>query len=77
MSQETYERLKDDFVLEDCGEIEVRGKGRMRTWFLVEQGVGGDRTRCLQRSGSALQACGRRAHKARIGVLLKEIDFQH
>ena len=37
VSHETYERLKEDFVLEDCGEIEVRGKGRMRTWFLVEQ----------------------------------------
>ncbi|HET9273997.1 MAG TPA: adenylate/guanylate cyclase domain-containing protein, partial [Methyloceanibacter sp.] len=34
ISQETYERLKDDFVLDDCGEIIVRGKGRMRTWFL-------------------------------------------
>ena len=37
VAQETYERLKDDFVLEDCGEIDVRGKGRMRTWFLVER----------------------------------------
>jgi adenylate cyclase len=37
VSQETYERLKDAFVLEDCGEIDVKGKGRMRTWFLVER----------------------------------------
>ena len=37
VSQETYERLKEEFVLEDCGEIDVRGKGRMRTWFLVER----------------------------------------
>lgn len=36
VSQETYERLKDDFVLEACGEIDVRGKGKMRTWFLVD-----------------------------------------
>ncbi len=39
VSQETYERLKEDFVLEDCGEIEVRGKGRMRTWFLVSKAL--------------------------------------
>jgi adenylate cyclase len=37
VAQETYERLKDDFVLKDCGEIDVRGKGKMRTWFLVER----------------------------------------
>jgi adenylate cyclase len=36
VSQQTYERLKEDFVLEECGEIEVRGKGRMRTWLLVD-----------------------------------------
>lgn len=36
VSQQTYERLKDNFVLEDCGEIEVRGKGRMRTWYLID-----------------------------------------
>ena len=36
VSHELYERLKQDFVLEDCGEILVRGKGRMRTWFLLD-----------------------------------------
>jgi adenylate cyclase len=35
VSQEMYERLKDDFILEGREEIEVKGKGRMTTWFLV------------------------------------------
>jgi len=29
------ERLKTRFVLEARGTIEVRGKGPMRTWFLI------------------------------------------
>ena len=28
-------RLKDDFVLEERGEVAVKGKGVMRTWFLI------------------------------------------
>jgi adenylate cyclase len=35
VSQNAYERLKDDFVLEERGSIEVKGKGQMLTWFLV------------------------------------------
>ncbi len=35
VSPETYARLKDDFELDERGLIEVKGKGRMRTWFLV------------------------------------------
>src|SRR4029078_11358591 len=35
VSQATYERLRDEFVLEARGEIEVKGKGRMPTWFLL------------------------------------------
>ena len=35
VSQDTYERLKDEFVLEERGLIDVKGKGQMLTWFLV------------------------------------------
>ena len=35
VSQEVYERLRDEFVLEPRGEIEVKGKGKMPTWFLI------------------------------------------
>lgn len=30
-----YERLKDEFVLQERGRIEVKGKGPMRTWYLI------------------------------------------
>ena len=30
-----YERLKDEFVLQERGSIEVKGKGIMRTWYLI------------------------------------------
>ncbi|MGY4709051.1 adenylate/guanylate cyclase domain-containing protein [Mycolicibacterium sp. CBM1] len=32
---DVYERLRDDFRLEERGEVEVKGKGVMRTWYLV------------------------------------------
>lgn len=35
--QEIYERLKDNFVFEPRGEVEIKGKGTMKTWFLVAQ----------------------------------------
>jgi adenylate cyclase len=35
VSQDIYERLREEFVLEFRGEIEVKGKGRMPTWFLL------------------------------------------
>jgi adenylate cyclase len=30
-----YNRLKDEFVLQERGYIEVKGKGVMRTWYLI------------------------------------------
>ncbi len=35
--QEVYERLKNGFVLEERGDVDVKGKGVMRTWYLVGQ----------------------------------------
>jgi len=33
----TYERLKEQFVLEERGHIPVKGKGRMLTYWLIEE----------------------------------------
>ena len=33
--EDIYERLKDDFVLQERGHIDVKGKGLMRTWYLI------------------------------------------
>jgi class 3 adenylate cyclase len=35
LTDATYELLRDEFECEPRGTIEVRGKGPMRTWFLV------------------------------------------
>jgi len=43
--QVVHDRLKDDFVFEERGEVVVKGKGVMRTWFVI-----GERGR---RSGEA------------------------
>jgi class 3 adenylate cyclase len=37
ITQATYELLKDDFVCESHGTIDVKGIGQMETWFLVGQ----------------------------------------
>jgi adenylate cyclase len=30
-----HERLEDDFVFEERGDIAIKGKGLMHTWYLV------------------------------------------
>jgi adenylate cyclase len=39
-----YERLKHDFVLQERGRIEVKGKGVMRTWYLIGRRAGEEPT---------------------------------
>ena len=33
--EEVYRRLKGDFVLQERGVVQVKGKGLMRTWYLI------------------------------------------
>jgi adenylate cyclase len=35
--EDVYHRLKSDFVLQERGVVDVKGKGRMRTWYLVDR----------------------------------------
>jgi adenylate cyclase len=35
--QNVFEQLRDEFILEERGEIEIKGKGLMRTWYLVDR----------------------------------------
>jgi len=37
-----YERLKDEFLLQERGVIDVKGKGFMRTWYLVGRRAAAD-----------------------------------
>jgi adenylate cyclase len=36
ITRATYELLKDEFVCRRRGTIEVKGKGQMETWYLVD-----------------------------------------
>ena len=56
ITRATYELLKDEFVCRPRGTIEVKGKGRMETWYLVgprsdhgrtDQGVRSDSRRSV------------------------------
>jgi adenylate cyclase len=53
--ESVYRRLKDDFVLQERGIVDVKGKGVMRTWYLVgrkpDAGSGGVRAAAPQTVG--------------------------
>ncbi|MEO6794190.1 MAG: adenylate/guanylate cyclase domain-containing protein [Mycobacterium sp.] len=46
--QDVYERLRSDFVFEERGDVDVKGKGVMHTWFLVSARPQALRDRALQ-----------------------------
>jgi adenylate cyclase len=50
-----HERLKNEFVLQERGRIEVKGKGNMRTWYLLGR-------KAAQESSDRLADESRRAH---------------
>ena len=35
ITRATYELLRDEFVCEPRGTVQVKGKGEMETWYLV------------------------------------------
>jgi len=46
LSDATYGLIRDEFTCEPRGTVDVKGKGPMRTWFLVgERGANGDSAR--------------------------------
>ena len=52
---DVYERLKDDFIFEERGDVDVKGKGVLHTWYLMaerDSPDGRDLTRTLSVSGS-------------------------
>jgi adenylate cyclase len=35
--EDVYQRLQNNFVLQERGAVAVKGKGVMRTWYLVDR----------------------------------------
>jgi guanylate cyclase len=44
ITRETYELVREDFVCQRRGIVDVKGKGPMEVWFVVGQRTGSDRT---------------------------------
>jgi adenylate cyclase len=53
--EDVYQRLKDDFMFQERGAVAVKGKGVMRTWYLVGRhpstGSDGVRSETAQAAG--------------------------
>jgi adenylate cyclase len=59
LPQEAYERLKDEFVFDERGEVSIKGKGVMRTWLLIGQRPGTQPAAPPDPPASSLSAEGR------------------
>jgi class 3 adenylate cyclase len=53
LSDSACGRLRDAFRVEPRGELDVKGKGRMRTWFLLGRQAGEPAERASARTGAA------------------------
>ena len=53
VTQVTYERLRDNYLLEDRGVIQVKGKGEMNTYLLIDKKSTIGRKELSQRSHSS------------------------
>jgi guanylate cyclase len=36
VTDETYELIKKDFVCEPRGEVDVKGKGKLNVWYVLD-----------------------------------------
>ena len=84
--QSVYQRLSDRFVFEERGDVDVKGKGVMHTWYLVgrngqrEPGAAGREsaaTGCLGLDSQIVQGVYAAAHPVgRIGGLRPATDLE-
>jgi adenylate cyclase len=52
ITRSTFELLRDDFVIEPIGLVDVKGRGAVETWRLVGQGDGPDHREDVVRHGA-------------------------
>ncbi|HEY9636223.1 MAG TPA: adenylate/guanylate cyclase domain-containing protein [Coleofasciculaceae cyanobacterium] len=53
VTQVTYERLRDNYLFEERGVIQVKGKGEMMTYLLISKKLTQDESNCHSQSTSA------------------------